>query len=187
MTNDVIQQIKTELEAVFLEIDKWFDEDVALVNYQPLNGSWSVSQVLHHIGLTNHFLHILIRKGTAKALKLAEAKGGWRFPEDYRLNTERLNIIGEHGAFIWHRPDHMEPAGLLNPGENRLLLQEQVNDCIFCLEQIPNGEGTLSTTTMTVNNLGKLDVYHYIYFLAQHAKRHLTQLEKIRLEKNKAS
>lgn len=31
---------------------------------------------------------------------------------------------------------------------------------------------------MTVNNLGKIDVYEYIYFLAQHGRRHLTQMQK---------
>jgi hypothetical protein len=30
---------------------------------------------------------------------------------------------------------------------------------------------------MSVNNLGKLNVYEYVYFLAQHARRHLTQMQ----------
>ncbi|MBN8787104.1 MAG: hypothetical protein J0I84_08435 [Terrimonas sp.] len=41
-----------------------------------------------------------------------------------------------------------------------------------------NGEGVLYKTTMTVNDLGKIDVYEYIYFLAQHGQRHVTQMEK---------
>jgi hypothetical protein len=43
---------------------------------------------------------------------------------------------------------------------------------------MPNGEGILYKTTMSVNDLGKIDVYQYIYFLAQHAKRHLAQMER---------
>jgi hypothetical protein len=35
----------------------------------------------------------------------------------------------------------------------------------------------LYQTTMSVNNLGKLNVYEYVYFLAQHARRHLTQMQ----------
>lgn len=35
---------------------------------------------------------------------------------------------------------------------------------------------------MTVNNLGKIDVYQYIYFLAMHAQRHVEQMEKIETE-----
>jgi hypothetical protein len=42
----------------------------------------------------------------------------------------------------------------------------------------------LCKTMMSVNNIGKIDVYHYICFLVQHAKRHITQMEKIRDEFN---
>ena len=31
---------------------------------------------------------------------------------------------------------------------------------------------------MSVTNLGKLNVYEYSYFLAQHARRHLTQMQE---------
>ncbi|MFD2784716.1 hypothetical protein [Hymenobacter rubripertinctus] len=31
---------------------------------------------------------------------------------------------------------------------------------------------------MSVNGLGKIDVYEYRYFLAQHGQRHLTQLSQ---------
>jgi hypothetical protein len=37
---------------------------------------------------------------------------------------------------------------------------------------------------MSVNGLGKLNVYEYIYFLAQHGRRHSTQMEKNELEFN---
>jgi hypothetical protein len=35
---------------------------------------------------------------------------------------------------------------------------------------------------MTVDNLGKINVYEYIYFLSKHAERHLAQMEGNRLE-----
>jgi hypothetical protein len=35
---------------------------------------------------------------------------------------------------------------------------------------------------MSVNNLGKLDVYQYLYFLSLHAQRHLQQMNKIEEE-----
>ncbi|MBP7554952.1 MAG: hypothetical protein KA821_01715, partial [Chitinophagaceae bacterium] len=50
------------------------------------------------------------------------------------------------------------------------------------LHSMPNGEGIVYKTTMTVNNLGKIDVYQYIYFLAQHASRHITQMQKMQNE-----
>ena len=60
-------------------------------------------------------------------------------------------------------------------------LDSQPQECLGCLHKIPNGEGILCKTMMTVNNLGKIDVYHYICFLAQHAERHITQMEKIKI------
>ncbi len=38
-------------------------------NYKPGNGGWTINEILEHIGLTNHFLLILIDKGTNKALQ----------------------------------------------------------------------------------------------------------------------
>lgn len=35
---------------------------------------------------------------------------------------------------------------------------------------------------MTVNGLGKLDVYEYLYFLAAHGKRHVAQLERVKAQ-----
>ena len=57
-----------------------------------------------------------------------------------------------------------------------------MSECLSCLDQLKNGEGVLHKTTMSVNDLGKIDVYHYIVFLVQHAKRHLVQMDKIKIE-----
>jgi hypothetical protein len=35
---------------------------------------------------------------------------------------------------------------------------------------------------MTVNELGKIDVYEYIYFLGQHGQRHIIQMQKNLIE-----
>ena len=48
--------------------------------------------------------------------------------------------------------------------------------------QMKNGEGLLYKTTMTVNELGKINVYEYIYFLSLHAQRHVTQMKKNELD-----
>lgn len=73
----------------------------------------------------------------------------------------------------------MEPTGDKELGQIRALLEEQISECRELLKKLANGEGLLYTTTMTVNNLGKLDVYQYINFLCQHAKRHIVQMERI--------
>lgn len=73
----------------------------------------------------------------------------------------------------------MEPTGDKELGQIRALLDEQISECRGLLKELENGEGLVYTTTMTVNNLGKLDVYQYIYFLCQHAKRYIVQMQKV--------
>ncbi len=97
---------------------------------------------------------------------------------NYTFDSAKLIEIGLHQSFVWIRPEHMEPTGKKPPEEVRHLLKWQLTQCITCLQAMPDGEGVFYKTTMSVNNLGKLDVYQYIYFLVQHARRHLTQMQK---------
>lgn len=72
----------------------------------------------------------------------------------------------------------MEPKGAKSLSEVREQLKGQVSQCFETLEKLKNGEGCLYKTTMSVNNLGKIDVYEYICFLAQHGQRHVTQMAR---------
>lgn len=181
----LIQEIRTLLLDSFARVDDWFGQPAAVQNYRPSHGGWTVAEILEHISLTNFFLLKLIDKGAEKALKNA---GNFDLTEalrDYHFNQEKLDEIGIHQSFPWVRPEHMEPKGEKPLLEVRSLLQEQLNRCLKHLDNLPNGEGVLHKTTMTVNDLGKIDVYHYIYFLAKHAERHLTQMKKNLAESNR--
>ena len=84
--------------------------------------------------------------------------------------------MGQHRAFAWVRPPHMEPTG--KPlAEVRQQLRAQLAQCVGLLERLPNGEGVLHRTMMSVNDFGRLNMYEYLYFLAQHVRRHLTQMQ----------
>ncbi|WP_165821960.1 DinB family protein [Hymenobacter edaphi] len=178
----IIAHIRQALDESFARLDAWFDHPEAERQYRPRNGGWTADEILEHVGLTNHFLLILIDKGAAKALKnqagldLATELRGYQFADP------RLDEIGLHKSFEWMRPAHMEPTGSKPRAEVRQQLREQLRHCHRVLDALPNGEGVLYRTTMTVNELGKIDVYQYVYFLARHAERHLTQLARIRQE-----
>jgi hypothetical protein len=58
-------------------------------------------------------------------------------------------------------------------------LHRQLGECLILLDQMSGGLGALCRVTMTVNALGKIDLYQWLYFLAQHARRHLQQLAAI--------
>lgn len=174
----IITDIRTSLVDTFAGIDTWFDKDDDLRHYRPRTGGWTIDEILEHIGLTNHFLLILIHKGVNKALQNKQNLDLEAELKNYTFHLDKLRQIGLHQSFPWIRPDHMEPTGKKSSEEVRHQLQEQLGHCLTCLERLKNGEGVLYKTTMTVNDLGKIDVYEYIYFLAQHGRRHVMQMEK---------
>jgi len=182
MIEDIIDRIKNELLTSFDELFYWFEIEYKLLDYSPSNGGWTIRQILEHVSLTNHFLLILIRKGTLKSIEIAGNTEYSNLLTGYDLNWDKLKLIGEHRSFEWNRPQHMEPTNKILLIEVKEKLIEQKQECLSRLNQIPNGEGVLYKTMMSVNNLGKIDVYHYIYFLVQHINRHLMQIKKIKHE-----
>ncbi len=182
MIQNVITKIKDDLSKAFADLFLCFEANDELLDYRPVKGGWTIREVLEHVSLTNHFLLILIRKGTAKAVEISKDKNYDDLLLNYDLDWEKLKMIGEHNSFKWNRPEHMEPKRVFSLNEIRSNLNEQMQECLSLLDQMPNGEGVLYKTMMSVNDLGKIDVYHYIYFLVQHINRHLTQMEKVRAE-----
>lgn len=180
MIENIIERIREELINTFSELDRWFEINDDLSGYMPLSYGWSIKEILEHIFLTNHFLLILIKKGTKKAVELSAKKDFSDILVNYDLDWDKLKAIGEHNSFKWNRPAHMEPSGKEDMAVVKEKLRDQLLECLNCLQQLKNGEGALYKTMMTVNGLGKIDVYHYLYFLNQHAKRHLMQMEKIK-------
>lgn len=173
--------VKHAVSHYFDEVGVWFDETKELRNYKPTNGGWSIDEILEHISLTNHYLLILINKGKEKALKKTEEVNldDIDYSNDSLLALEE---IGEHKSFPWPRPEHMEPTGKVHLAEVRETLHKQLAQCLDTLEVLKDGKGTLAKTTMSVNDLGKIDVYEYIYFLALHSKRHIEQMTKVKNE-----
>lgn len=172
-----IQKIKNHLQLSFDEVDGWFEKDRKTLDHQPSNGGWTVRQILEHLYLTNFYLLILIEKGSRKALR----NPGGLDPDveirNYVFDREKFEKVGEYGAFEWIRPNHMEPKGEMELHEIRSLISMQHEQCLIYLDRMKNGEGLLCRTTMTVNGLGKINVYEYIYFLSLHIRRHLTQMK----------
>jgi len=102
--------------------------------------------------------------------------------EAYTFDLSRVDAIGAHKSFAWIRPEHMEPTGEKPEAEVQAQLIEQMSRCLTQLDRMPNGEGLIQKTTMSVNDLGKINVYEYIYFLSKHAERHLQQMEENKRE-----
>lgn len=176
-----IQYIDQELADTLLQYQQWYELDADVRSFKPAVG-WSIEQILEHVTLTNYFLLILIRKGRKRALELANKIDLEQVVAGYANNLGALDRIAQNQSFKWIRPEHMEPTGDKPLAEARSLMNEQMNECRHILAEIPNGEGILAKTTMSIANLGKIDVYQYIYFLCQHARRHIGQMERVREE-----
>jgi hypothetical protein len=176
-----ITVVETSLLANFNRAFTWFEKDAALRGYVPANGGWTINQILEHIALANHYLLLIINKATGKAVKRAAKNGITDVGEEYLNRLYQVNEIGKHNSFTWVRPEHMEPTGK-SAADVKAELAMQLGNCLNCIRSLKNGEGILVNTTMTVNNLGKIDVYQYLYFLAKHIERHITQMQLIENE-----
>lgn len=178
MIEYVLNTIRQHLIHTTENINIWFDKPEKLRNYRPINDGWTINEILEHISLTSHFLLKLIDKGGNKALKIAVEVDLEESLKDYQFEDDKLTEIGLHKSFAWVRPEHMQPKGEISLHDVKATINEQRDRCLTWLDRLKNGEGILAKTTMTVNDLGKIDVYQYIYFLTQHAQRHITQMEK---------
>jgi len=172
----LLHEIDLTLVSAFHRLDEWFDVLPQLRAYRPQSGGWSIDEILEHVALTNHFLLILIEKGASKAIRNINQLDLATELSNYRFERDKLNDVGRHKSFPWVRPEHMEPNGEKTSAEVRNTLHEQLAQCQAVLSRLAHGEGVLYRTSMSVNDLGKLDVYEFVFFLAKHAERHLTQI-----------
>ncbi len=176
-----IQAIQVHLIQTHSKVLDWFVETEELKNYRPEDGGWTIAEILEHIALTSHFLLILIDKATGKALRNVKELSLEDMISDFHFDLTKIDEIGIHKSFEWMRPEHMEPTGTKSEWEIKNQLTTQIFRCLNQLDKLRNGEGLLQKTTMSVNDLGKINVYEYIYFLSKHAERHIQQMEENRV------
>ena len=177
-----IQQVQIHLIETHAVILDWFHEDEKIKNYKPDDDGWTISEILEHISLTSHYLLILIDKGADKAIRNVHNLSLEDEIEHFDGDLERFERIGILKSFPWTRPEHMEPTGNKTELEIRSILINQLRKCLNHLEDLKDGKGLLYKTTMTVSNLGKINVYEFIYFLSKHAERHIYQMKENKKE-----
>ncbi|WP_109695037.1 DinB family protein [Chitinophaga deserti] len=176
---NVVQFVREALINNFRELDQWFQQDQVLLHFKPERGQWNAREVLEHISLTNYFLLLTINKSTRRALD-RKMDGLYIMPgADYEAKFRQIEIVSSK-SFGWVNPAHLEPTGTQDLEEIRTLLKQQFAQCMYNLSLLKNGEGRLVKTMMTVNDLGKLDIYQYIFFLTKHIERHIAQLQELR-------
>lgn len=168
-----VEAVRGALGGVFSELGRWCRRpDEVLLARPPYPDAWTAAEHLEHVGLVNHFLLLTIAKGCRQALKRA---GRLPVPPG-ESDLAPLAPVAQPGAFAWPPPAHMLPTGERTPQEVHRQLAQQYQRCLELLERMPHGEGRLTSFRMSVHNLGRLDLYQWLYFLAQHGRYHLNFL-----------
>ena len=170
-----IQTVRRQLITSFDALDARFELPEAVRSYQPAAEAWRIDDILEHVSLTSHYLLLVIRKGVAKACKRAATQA---IP-DGESDLQAIEVIGHPDTFAWLRPDHMEPTRAVSSAAVQATLRQQRAECLALLEQMGQGEGSLHTVRMSVQALGKLDMYQWLAFLALHARRHDIEIGRI--------
>ena len=170
-----VQTLRSEIEAVFSLLDRWCMEKPVELAMVPEDVGWSVQLILEHIGIANHYLMLTLRKGVATAVRRAAAG---RPVADGESDLTIFTEIADPDAFDWQPPGHMVPSGKPTITRIRDMLRQQHEESVALLDQMSNGEGVLHTVRMSVRNLGRLDMYQWLWFMLMHARRHLAQMDR---------
>jgi hypothetical protein len=164
------ETVRVALTRVFSLLDARFELPREELERRPdYPDAWTIAEHLEHVCLANHFLLLTIKKGCRTALRRAAGAQ----PPEGESDLALLSPIASPGAFDWSVPSHMVPTGRRQPAEIRDELNSQRDACLELLAGMPRGEGRLCSIRISVHALGRLDMYQWLYFLAQHARYHL--------------
>lgn len=168
-----IGEVRYALDETFARFDALFTRPAAGLQRRPdYPDAWTDAEHLEHVALVNHFLLLTISKGVATALRRALTQPVPTAASD----LARLAPIADPAAFPWEPPGHMLPSGTARLTEVKELLAGQHLQCLELLTRLGQGEGVLCSFRMSVAGLGRLDMYQWLYFLAQHGRWHLAFL-----------
>ncbi len=173
--DETIKCVEEELNYTFDYLDAFFDLSEDRLQSRLNEHEWLISEILEHITLTSHFLMITLKQSLDKVIRRAKELP---IPDD-NTKLDRIIEISDPDAFDWIRPEHMQPTGQVSHADVRATMKQQKAECLEILGKIRNGEGNLHRVRMSVQNLGKLNMYEWMYFLIQHAKRHCVEIERI--------
>jgi hypothetical protein len=170
-----INALRDGIVDVFARLDSWCTRPPTELAVVPEDVGWSILLILEHVGIVNHYLLLTIQKGVEKAVR--RAARGVAIP-DGESDLKIFGAIADPDAFDWQPPRHMVPTGAVSLAEARAVLGRQRLECLSLLEGIMQGEGFLHRVRMSVRDLGRLDMYQWLWFLLMHSRRHLAQMER---------
>lgn len=171
---ETVERVSVALNEAFSSLDDCFELPSEYLCFRPdYPDAWTILMHLEHVALANQFLLLTIKKGCRTALRRAQTAA----PPEEESDLDLLAPIAVPGAFDWAPPAHMVPRGLRAAAEIREELGRQREECLALVKGMTRGEGRLYRVGMSVNRSGRLDMYQWLYFLAQHIRYHLALIE----------
>lgn len=180
--------ITAAITRIFDATDLRFDSAPPYLDYRPPDESWPPRLILEHMVLANRYLLLLIEKGARRALHRRVEPGTIEaLLAGYTLDDPRFDLIARNDAFPWECPPHMVPRGERPLSDVRDELRRQAASCHALIDRLRGGEGVLALTHLSVQRLGRIDVYRYLWFMLKHLERHLDQLNAIEAQYRRAA
>jgi len=171
---EVLEQITNQRQGL-LEASSSLSE--AQLDYKPAESEWSISDILHHMALTDE----ATAKLAANMLKQAEEKNLAADP------TPEASVLGSLDEFMpkisgarVKAPDRVAPRSHLPVGESIARLRASREKVITTVEQLSGYD--LTGLTYPHPLLGELNGYQWLIIAGKHESRHTAQIARIKAD-----
>lgn len=171
---ELVDSISSNRQALLDEVTALTDTQL---DYKPADGAWSISDILHHLALTDE----ANLKLTYRALKHAEQRN---VPEDATPDESALNALDGLAEILRttkaQAPDFVAPQAHLPARDSIARLKASREKMLESIERLSRYD--LSELKYTHQLLGELDMYQWILLAGGHERRHAAQVGKIKAQ-----
>ena len=171
---EVLEQISNQRQGL-LDASSGLSE--AQLDYKPAEGEWSISDILHHMALTDE----ATAKLTANMLKQAVEKN---LPADPTPEASVLGSLDEFTTKIaggkFQAPERVAPRSHLASSEAIARLRASRESVVATVEQLAAYD--LTGLTFPHPALGALNGYQWLIIAGKHESRHTAQIARIKAD-----
>ena len=171
---EVLDQISNQRQGL-LDASSGLSE--AQLDYKPAEGEWSISDILHHMALTDE----ATAKLTANMLKQAVEKN---LPVDPSPEASVLGSLDEFTPKIaggkFQAPERVAPRSHIASSESIARLKTSRESVVATLEQLAAYD--LTALTYPHPALGPLNGYQWLIIAGKHESRHAAQIARIKAD-----
>jgi hypothetical protein len=168
---EVVEAVSSDREALTEAVAGLSDNQL---DYKPAEGDWSISDLLHHLALSDE----ANVKLTGVMLKQAEEK---KLPPDPSPDESVLGCLDGFTETLGAKvkaPDRVAPRSHLPAPESLARLSASREQLMKSLAQLAAYD--LSLLTWPHPFLGPLNMYQWLMMAGRHERRHTAQIERIK-------